>query len=189
MRPQKVQDTEIIDRLIKTFRSKGYEGASLAELAKSTGLKKASLYHRFPNGKEEMAKVVLEYIEEWVDKQVFEPLLDESKPITERLIIALNEIRNSYDGGRETCIFRALSIGQSLELFDLQIKSGMNKWVDAFRKIGISMGLSEINSQNKALTTLIKIQGSLVVTKGMNDLSIFENTLQEIKSDYLILKQ
>ena len=56
MRPQKVQDIEIIESLVKTFRSNGYEGTSLAELAKSTGLKKASLYHRFPDGKQEMAQ-------------------------------------------------------------------------------------------------------------------------------------
>ena len=61
MRPQKVQDIEIMTSLVKTFRSRGYEGSSLAELAKSTGLKKASLYHRFPKGKEEMAIAVLNH--------------------------------------------------------------------------------------------------------------------------------
>lgn len=185
MRPQKVQDIEIITSLVKSFRSKGYEGSSLAALAKSTGLKKASLYHRFPKGKEEMAKAVLEYIEEWVDEHIFKSLLDTSKPVAERLHKALEEIKNSYDGGNETCIFRALSIGQSLELFDLQIKNGMNKWITAFKSLGISIGFSDLKAQQHAVNTLIKIQGSLIVTKGMNDLTIFENTLKEIESDYL----
>ncbi|MEP1982729.1 MAG: helix-turn-helix domain-containing protein, partial [Maribacter dokdonensis] len=61
MRPQKVLDIEILTGLTKVFRSRGYEGASLKELSEATGLKKASLYHRFPNGKQEMADAVLQH--------------------------------------------------------------------------------------------------------------------------------
>ena len=185
MRPQKVQDADIITSLVKAFRANGYEGTSLAELAKSTGLKKASLYHRFPNGKEEMANAVFLYIERWVDEHIFNGLLDESIASKNRLQKALEQISNSYNNGKESCVFRTLSIGQSLELFDLQIKNGMKKWITAFTKFGIAIGLSEVKAEKLALNTLIKIQGSLVVTKGMNDLSIFENTLKEIEVNYL----
>jgi len=57
MRPKKVLDETILKGLAEVFRSKGYEGASLKDLSEATGLKKASLYHRFPNGKSEMALV------------------------------------------------------------------------------------------------------------------------------------
>ena len=127
MRPQKVQDIDIMTSLVKTFRSKGYEGASLTELAQSTGLKKASLYHRFPKGKQEMAIAVLNYIDEWVENHIIKSLTDVDKTPTERLINGLDEIRNSYDGGKETCIFRALSLGQSLELFDEYINKNSRK--------------------------------------------------------------
>jgi len=63
MRPQKVIDSDILKGLTKVFRSKGYEGANLSELAQATNLKKASLYHRFPGGKQEMAVTVLTHIE------------------------------------------------------------------------------------------------------------------------------
>ena len=132
-----------------------------------------------------MANAVLLYIEEWVDEHIFKVLLDESIAAEERLQQTLIQIRNSYDNGKETCIFRALSIGQSLELFDLQIKNGMHKWISAFTKFGLAIGLSEINASESAISTLIKIQGSLIVTKGMTDLSIFENTLREIEVNYL----
>lgn len=185
MRPQKVQDTEIMTSLVKAFRSKGYEGTSLAELAESTGLKKASLYHRFPKGKQEMAMAVLNYIDERVEEHIFKLLMDDTKSPSERLLNSLDQIRNSYDGGKETCIFRALSLGQSLELFNLQIKHGMNKWIDAFKHLGLAFGQSNLEADRNALNVLIKIQGSLIVTKGLDDLTIFEATLNEIKSDYL----
>jgi len=55
MRPQKVNNTELVKGLLNVFRSKGYDGASLNDLAVASGLQKASLYHRFPNGKKEIA--------------------------------------------------------------------------------------------------------------------------------------
>ena len=185
MRPQKVQDIDIMNSLVKAFRSNGYEGTSLSELSKSTGLKKASLYHRFPGGKQEMASAVLNYIDEWVEQHIFKAFLDESTPPTERLVNGLEEIKKSYGNGNETCIFRALSIGQGLELFDLQIKNGMNKWITVFKELGNSLGFSNEEATKNAINTLIKIQGSLIVTKGINDLTIFETTLNEIKSTFL----
>lgn len=185
MRPQKVQDIDIMTGLVKTFRSKGYEGASLTELAQSTGLKKASLYHRFPKGKQEMATAVLDHIGEWVEEYIIKSLLDESKTPTERLVNGLDAIGKSYDGGKETCIFRVLSLGQSLELFEQNIKEGMNKWIDTFKHLGLSFGFSDAKAYQNAMNVLIKIQGSLIVTKALNDLTVFENTLEEIKLSYL----
>ena len=43
-----------IAALAEVFRERGYEGASLAALSEASGLGKASLYHFFPKGKEEM---------------------------------------------------------------------------------------------------------------------------------------
>lgn len=40
MRPQKILDADMISGLTKVFRDKGYEGASLNDLAEVTGLKK-----------------------------------------------------------------------------------------------------------------------------------------------------
>ncbi len=54
----KVTEEELLDRLTSVFRTHGFEGASLSLISKATGLQRASLYHRFPGGKEEMAKAV-----------------------------------------------------------------------------------------------------------------------------------
>ncbi|WP_376781775.1 TetR/AcrR family transcriptional regulator [Rhizobium rhizoryzae] len=51
-------------------------GASLAVISNATGLGKGSLYHLFPNGKEEMVRVVLAEIEQWFQEAVYSPLRD-----------------------------------------------------------------------------------------------------------------
>ena len=62
---------EIILKLISVFRYYGYEGATISLLSEATGLKKASLYYHFQGGKEEMAKAVLDYVKNWLEKKYF----------------------------------------------------------------------------------------------------------------------
>ena len=186
MRPQKILDTDMIAGLTKVFRDKGYEGASLNDLADVTGLKKASLYHRFPNGKQEMAESVLNYIDQWVDDNIFFPLMDENQPTKLRLKEALKNIGILYNGGENTCVLRAFSMQGGLSLFEQQIKSGMEKWISAFNALGISLQLTSIQSHQNAVQTLIELQGSLIVTRGLADTNIFESTLKNIEKRYSV---
>ena len=186
MRPQKILDTDMIAGLTKVFRDKGYEGASLNDLADVTGLKKASLYHRFPNGKQEMAESVLNYIDQWVDDNIFLPLMDENQPTKLRLKEALKNIGILYNGGENTCVLRAFSMQGGLSLFEQQIKSGMEKWISAFNALGISLQLTSIQSHQNAVQTLIELQGSLIVTRGLADTNIFESTLKNIEKRYSV---
>ena len=62
-----ISKDEVLDRLTKTFRTSGYDGASLARLSESTGIGRSSLYHYFPGGKEEMAQAVLAHANAWLE--------------------------------------------------------------------------------------------------------------------------
>ena len=185
MRPQKVLDTEILAGLTKVFRSRGYEGASLKELAEATGLKKASLYHRFPDGKQEMAEAVLRHISEWVANNVFQALGDEEVAPQMRLKNGIAQIKALYNGGEEACVFRALSMKAGLDLFEEQIQAGMKNWIEAFQNIGLALGLTASEAYSAAVQTLIDIQGSLIVSKGLGDINIFEKALNTIEARYL----
>ena len=184
MRPQKVLDSDMLQGLTKVFRSKGYEGANLSELAEATNLKKASLYHRFPGGKQEMARTVLSHIEQWVETYILNGLKNDQLPPKERLQNVLSEIYSSYDGGKDTCIFRALSLESGIVLFQESIEFGMQQWIDAFENFGITLGLSKDKAHELSVQTLIDIQGSLIVAKGMNNTDVFKNTLLNIEKRY-----
>ena len=65
---------EVLSRLFGVFRTYGYEGATLARISESTGLGRASLYHYFPGGKDEMAREVLGVAQGWLAQNVVAPL-------------------------------------------------------------------------------------------------------------------
>jgi len=58
-RSASVDDAVLQARLLAVFRENGYAGAYLSTLSAATGLQRASLYHRFPEGKPAMAAAVL----------------------------------------------------------------------------------------------------------------------------------
>ena len=185
MRPQKVNDKELIISLAKIFRAQGYEGTSLKDLSDITGLKKASLYHRFPNGKKEMAESVLNHMSKWVADNIFNVLNKEGDSAEDRLKNGLFQIGKLYNGGMDSCIFRALSMQNGMDLFCQSITNGMNEWLKAFKNFGLSMKLSEHLAEEKAMQTFIDIQGSLILSKGLQDSSIFESTLKKIEHRYM----
>lgn len=185
MRPQKVEHKELMEGLLLVLRAKGYDGASLSDLAMATGLKKASLYHRFPGGKQEMTEAVLEYVAEWVDQNIFQVLTDDTKIASDRLRDALQHIDALYNRGKSICIFRALSTHSGLELFGEQIRTGMERYIVAFTRLGSDLGMEAKQAEQAAVQTLIDIQGSLIVSKGLQQTGLFDETLKQIASRYL----
>jgi len=185
MRPQKVLDDDVLAGLTRVFRARGYEGASLKEIAEETGLKKASLYHRFPDGKKQMAEAVIDHIDEWVERHIFQTLIDERITPEHRLTKGIQHIRALYDGGVESCIFRTLSMQIGMELFGNQIQSGMKQWIHHFEKLGSAFGQSKSEAKKTAVQNIIDIQGSLIVSECLADIDVFEKTLKNIKKRYL----
>ena len=70
-----------IPSLMRLFRQYGYDGATLSKISQATGLGKASLYHHFPGGKDQMVEVVLDYLECWLDQNVVQTLNSSGEPL------------------------------------------------------------------------------------------------------------
>lgn len=186
MRAAKVSDGEIVNGLMSVFRAKGYDGASLNELADATGLKKASLYHRFPGGKKEMTEAVLDFMESWIQDKVYAVLTGNKLPLTQRLDEALKNIKLVYNNGREVCLYRSLSMDTGMALFGKKIEKGINQWLDSFVSLGIAIGLDEAIAVQFAKQTFVDIQGSLVLSKAMDSTEPFENAIKQIEARYTI---
>nr|WP_321236177.1 TetR/AcrR family transcriptional regulator [uncultured Psychroserpens sp.] len=184
MRPQKVQDIDMLNGLMSVFRSKGYDGASMAELSNATGLKKASLYHRYPGGKKDMTSAVLGYLEALIYKNVYLVLTDSNKDSSLRLDEAIQNIKALYNNGLEVCMYRSLSLDSGMQLFGDEIKQGVNLVIDSFKMFGVAIGMSEKNAIDHAQQAFIEIQGSLVLSKALQDTKPFLNILDKIKQRY-----
>ncbi len=184
MRMAKVSDQEILNGLMSVFRSKGYDGASLNELAEATGLKKASLYHRFPGGKKEMTAAVLDFMESWINDKVYKVLSNNQVAPAQRLQDALKNINAVYNEGREVCLYRSLSMDTGMALFGEKIEKGINQWLESFSILGQAVGLDAETAMQKAKQNFIEVQGSLVLSKAMDSIEPFQQAIQQIENRY-----
>ncbi len=62
-RPRAFDTEKALDRALKVFWAKGYEGASLSDLTEAMGINRPSLYAAFGNKEELFRKVVDRYVE------------------------------------------------------------------------------------------------------------------------------
>jgi AcrR family transcriptional regulator len=101
----------IVDRLFVVFQDHGYEGASLADLSRATGLGKSSLYHHFPQGKEQMAEAVLEQGKAFIQSAVAE-VARSPEPLKVRIRKIIAALDRLYAGGRNACVLGRLAVSE-----------------------------------------------------------------------------
>lgn len=160
-------------------RRQGYDGASLAELSEATGLGKSSLYHYFPDGKENMVAAVLAHLEEILERDVFAPLREPGTPVA-RLRRMNQALEALYREGREACLLATLGVGDSSKPFHPRVRRILRAWMDAIATALRDSGLSRAVSQTRAEEALVRIEGSLILARSLGDPSIFGRTLKAL---------
>ena len=171
---------DAIAALAEVFREHGYSGSSLARITQQTGLGKGSLYHFFPDGKEEMAEAVLEEVDRWFNEHVFSPLLDPGTP--ERGIERMFETVDHYfRSGERICLVGVFALDDSRNRFGARINRYFSAWTEALAAALKRTGLTDEQASDTAEEVVVGIQGALVLARSRQDPAIFSRTLRRLK--------
>ncbi|KAF1017434.1 MAG: putative HTH-type transcriptional regulator YxaF [Stenotrophomonas maltophilia] len=177
---KKIDDAALLDRLALTFKDVGYEGASLAVISEATGLKKSSLYHRFPNGKEEMAQEVLAQVGRILDAEVF-PLLAADAPVGDKLARFVAAMDGVYANGRQSCLLNMLSPPRGThDRRGEAIASTFQRLQAALSRVAQERGIAAPQADLLAEQVLVEMHGALVVARGMDNPAVFERALTRL---------
>jgi TetR/AcrR family transcriptional regulator, lmrAB and yxaGH operons repressor len=184
-RPQSVEDEVLMTRLSCVFRDVGYEGASLALLSESTGLKKASLYHRFPNGKQQMAEEVLASALNWFEANILSVLRADSSP-AERIATVARHLDGFYAGGQQACLLNMLASPRAEPgPFSEGIKGAFEALISAFAVVARDAGQDAKAAKLRAERTVMLLQGSLVMSRGLGSSKPFKTFLAGLADDLI----
>lgn len=175
---------DVVERLLTVVRRSGYDGASLAELSKATGLGKSSLYHHFPKGKDDMVRAVLDHLEEHFRRMVFEPLRRHGPPRA-RLQHMVETLDAYYRGGREACVLGNLVLGTSRTRFRGRLRAIFGEWIAAVAAALEDAGLPEPLARARAEDAVLRIEGALVLAGGVGEVKLFSRALRQLPDELL----
>ncbi len=177
---KKISDEDVLDALQGVFQRHGYAGTSMSLIAEASGLGRASLYHRFPGGKLEIALAVLEGAAAWVEEHVLTPLRSAAPP-RERVAEMGRQISMLYEGGRRSCLLDALALGDSETVLRDRVQEATEAWADALARTLRDAGLAPDEARVRAEDGLVAIQGSLVLARALRDQGPFLRTVASME--------
>lgn len=167
--------------LTDLFQEQGFEGATLSMIAEATGLKRASLYHRFPGGKTDMALAVMDFTQTEFDR-VLSPLHG-SGPVKERIRDTARNIEEYYEGGIRSCVIESLSVGTQPEgrnMIAERIALILEGLIESFAKVAREAGASPEEARLLGEDAVVRFEGSLVVARGTGNANAFKRWLRDL---------
>lgn len=180
-----LDDAELRARVSDVFREVGYDGATLALLSEATGLQKASLYHRFPNGKEEMATEVLRDAGAWLETHVLAPLRAPG-PVRPKLVTLARRLDEFYAGGRQACLLNRLAASHvEAGPFTALIKGVFEAWGTTVSRVLSEAGVPPAIAKQRAQRAMILLQGTLVYARGVGSTRPFKAFLKGLPDELL----
>ena len=174
-----VSDESFLAVALDLFRTYGFEGVSLKQLADATGLEKASLYYRYPGGKDEIVMAVAKDVVAWFQANIFVPLAGAGST-RKRVVFAVERLREFYAGGTKACITDVLSIPGASEELKTALKGAMQAWIGAFTEIAKESGFSSATAHSRAEEAVVRFEGALIVARVLGDKAPFERILRLI---------
>lgn len=173
----------ILNQLLEEFRTYGFDGVSLSRISEVTGLGKASLYHHFPGGKGEMAVAVMALASRWMEVEIFAVLEGAGDPAT-RLESVLIALQSFYQNGQKSCLLDVMPIGGNTEV-RATVKSLMQRLQTGFKRLALDAGVQPAEAESRAKSALIRLQGGLVVARGLGDSAPFLDQVQALRAGFL----
>lgn len=161
-RTPKYSKTAMAERLVAVFKTYGYEGASLSLLADAVELSKASLYHHYPNGKEQIAAHALAHSGARLQRLVLAPLSGPEGGKA-RLVRSFDGVAKYYDGDMPVCLMNSLLLGEGRALFGGQINLAVTAWRRELARTAGDAGLKQ--ADDWAGLAIERIQGALVLCR------------------------
>lgn len=168
----KITDEDLLERLTRVFQDHGFEGASLSRISEATGLERASLYHRFPGGKDQMAEAVVAYVGTQFLEKHLAPLR-ETGPLAARIREAGRRLQAFYEDGRRSCLLDTLSLSDGSAKLREAIERTYSGWRDAFAAAAREAGLPSSLARRRAEEAIMGIHGALVLARATGDTKPF----------------
>ena len=164
---------EVVERLMRSFAAAAMTARRSPSCRRRPALGRSSLYHHFPDGKDDMVRAVLVQLERELRETVFDPLRHRVPPASESRTM-VKTLDAYYRGGREACVLGNLVLGTSRTRFRTQsARSSTNGSMRS--RCASRRGTSKSIARRRAEDAVLRIEGALILAGGMDDVSAVQS--------------
>lgn len=170
---------EVLEALFRVFRDRGFEGATISEIAKACGLGKASLYHHFPDGKDAMLDALVRTVLARLDRDAFASLQGNDAPKA-RIRAVIEGFGQYLEGGERNCLIGVLSLGTARARIGALVSEYLQRWIVGLTQLYEAAGLSHKRAARAARDLMVRLQGAVVVSRMLDNVETFEQTSKRL---------
>lgn len=174
----------LIDRLRDVFVSRGYDGATLTNLANAAGLSKASLYHHFPGGKPEMAAALVRHAIADLQRQAFSRLSGH-QPAGGKLLSFIDGFSTYTQAGESDCLLAVFNhhstATEETALQQQLINQQFADWHASLAGVYEEAGLRPKKAHRAAHDLMAALYGALLIAKMHNQPALFVEATKRLK--------
>ena len=186
MAHSKLNPEDLMSRLADVIRANGFEGTSMSGLARTAGLEKASLYHHFPGGKEEIVQAVVNHLNVWLAEHVLKPLQG-ADAAAKRVRAAAKRLQEFYGDGNKACTLDTLSLPAGSDSLRDQLKASAVALLKGFERAAKDSGMTAAAAHRRAEQALIEIEGSLIFARVVGDAKPFLRVMERLPAQLTVV--
>lgn len=184
---QKFSEDKVLAALTGLFRGHGYDGTSLSLIMKATGLVKASLYHRFRGGKEEMAATVMDRVAGEFASDLLAPLNEPGDP-AERLRETGKRLRKFYGSGKKACLLDTLTLNPESPAVKARARAALEFWIESFARFAVdSCGFPRVLAMERSQDAVSALEGGLVIARVSGNRAPFIRAIESLPARLMLV--
>ena len=178
----------VIEQAAHVFNEKGYAGTSVSDLTKATKLTSGAIYGSF-EGKDDLVAQSFEYsIDKLLDGYLgcVQKHQDPEKQLYSLLEFPSKEIYLMFSGGCPA-LNMAVEADDTLPWMRKRVNQAFNRLLDLMEDVlkrGIKEGkFKAVDARKYSLYLLATLEGSIMLAKSFQDLSIMKNAADQMKKE------
>lgn len=163
---------EIVRSAALLFRRQGYAGTGTNQILAVSGAPRGSLYHYFPQGKEEIGQAALEYAADLVTATLTR--LVEQEPSPGAALRAYGQLLAGWlreSGYRDGCPITTtlLELVPASQGVTAAGRRAFTAWTDTFEQALLSAGADRARARRLATLAIASLEGALVLARTQQD--------------------
>lgn len=167
----------MVDAAVTLFGRNGYTNVSLLDVVLEAKAPRGSIYHHFPNGKDELALEVAAAWRYQIEREAAR-LAAKSTSAVRFLRAVIDQTRKSVVSSdfSEGCAMSGIIAnvgGQADEPVREAVGATFDGWIDALAQGLVTSGVRPARAQQVAMQVVVAIEGAITVSRATRDVAPF----------------